>query len=113
VTLSDRISTLSGTVRNADGQPAPMATVAVFPVDTSLWRVGGMTSRRVHTVAPQRNGTFSIRGLPSGEYYVVAAEWSSADFSDANVLTALMTSARRVSIGDGDTQVVDLRVVVK
>ena len=113
VTFTDRISTLTGTVRNADGRPSPLATIAVFPVDKSLWRSAGVASRRVQTAAPGRLGTYSFRGLPAGDYYVVAAEWLSADFSNPDVLATLIPAARRVTIGDGGTQTVDLRTVIK
>ena len=112
VTITDRISTLGGIVRDAESRPMPSATVAVFPTDKSLWRLPGMASRRVQTAAPGREGRFSFRGLPAGEYFVVAADWPAADFSDGNVLSKLIPSASRVSIPEGASRTQDLRAVV-
>lgn len=112
VTISDKISSLSGFVRAENGQPAPTASVAVFPTDKALWRSAGMASRRVQVIAPARNGRFEFRGLPAGEYFVVGADWPGADFSDGQVLTKLMPSASRVVLSDGEVKTQDLRVVV-
>ena len=112
VTLTDRISTLEGVARRANGEPAVTATVAVFPTDRALWRLPGVGSRRVQVAAPARDGRYSFRDLPSGEYFVVAVEWPSADFSDPQVLSALMPSATRVTIGEGQNVRTDLRVTV-
>jgi hypothetical protein len=62
VTITDQISTISGIARDANGQPAPKATVAAFPADKSLWRVPGMASRRVQVAAPGRDGQRPPRG---------------------------------------------------
>ena len=112
VTFTDKRSTLTGIVRNADGDPGTFATVAVFPADRSLWRLPGMASRRVQTAGPRRDGRYSFSGLPDGEYFVVGTDWPSADFSDPQVLTKLMPQASRVTITEGQTSTQDLRVVV-
>jgi hypothetical protein len=112
VTITDRISTLSGLARDAEGRPVPAATIAVFPADKSLWRLPGMLSRRVQTAAPGRDGRYTFRGLPAGDYIVVAADWPSADFSDGDVLTRLTQSGVRVTLGDGENRTQDLPVVV-
>ncbi len=112
VTISDRVSTLAGTARDANGQPEPTATVAVFPADKSLWPPPGMASRRIQTTAPGRDGRYSLRGLPAGEYVVVATDWP-ADFSDATVRSTLMADAVRVTINEGDNKSQDVRVLVK
>lgn len=113
VTLTDQISTLTGVVRDVNGAPAPAATVAVFPTDRSLWRIPGMGSRRVQTAAPGRDGRYAFAGLPAGEYFLVACDWPSADFSDGTVLSALIGLASRISIGDGTPHTLDLRAAVR
>jgi len=112
VTITDKISALIGTARDANGQPDPTATVAVFPADTTLWAPPGMASRRIQTTAPARDGRYSFRGLPAGDYLVVATDWP-ADFSDNKVLSTLMADAVRVTIAEADTKSQDVRVVVK
>jgi len=112
VTFTDKRSTLTGFVRTTDGNPGTAATVAVFPTDRSLWRLPGMASRRVRTAGPLRDGRYSFSGLPDGEYYVVAADWPAADFSDGLVLTKVMPQASRITIVEGQTITQDLRMVV-
>jgi hypothetical protein len=112
VTITDQISTLSGIVRDANGNPATTPMVAVFPQDKSLWRLPGMASRRVQTAAPGRDGRFTFRGLPAGDYVVVAVDGGARISPDPKVLTTLGTSGSRVTIADGETRTQDLRVVV-
>jgi len=111
VTLTDAISSITGIARDGAGKPAPAATVAVFPADRALWRIPGMASRRVLTAAPARDGRYSFRGLPAGDYIIVAAEWPTADFSDGRVLATLMADGTRVTLADGGSVTQDLRVV--
>ena len=112
VTITNRISTLTGTVRDGNGMTVSLATVAVFPADKSLWPPPGIASRRIQTVTPARDGRYSFRGLPAGEYLVVAAD-VPADFSDGQVRTAFGNSAFRVTISDGETATQDVRLAVK
>jgi hypothetical protein len=112
VTITDKVSALTGTARDANGQPEPMATAAVFPADKTLWAPPGMASRRVQTTAPARDGRYAFRGLPAGEYLVVATDWP-ADFFDNKVLSMMMADAVRVTIAEGETKSQDLRVLVK
>ena len=109
VTFTEKRSSLTGAVRNADGDPGTLATVAVFPTDRGLWRLPGLASRRVQTAGPNREGRYGFYGLPEGEYYVVATEWPTADFSDPQVLTRLIPHASRITIGEGQTISQDLR----
>ena len=112
VTITDQVSTLTGTARDANGQSAPQATVAVFPADKSLWPPPGVASRRIQTAAPGRDGRYSFRGLPAGEYFVVAADWP-ADFSDTKVLATLVSAVSRVTMSGGEIKTQDVRVMVK
>jgi hypothetical protein len=111
VTLTNRPSRLSGVARN-DGKPLGGAVVGVFPVDRSLWRRPGMASRRVQTAAPNRDGQYLLIGLPPGDYYMAAVSGASVDFSDPSALVALIPSATRFSLAEGESRTQDLRVVV-
>ena len=112
VTFTDKRSVVTGIARNADGEAEPAATVGVFPTDRGLWRVPGMGSRRVQTAAPQRDGRYTFGGLPDGEYYVVAVDWPTADFSDGQMLTKMIPFASRITIAGGQTVTQDLKVMV-
>ena len=113
ITLTNKASRLTGIARDANGNPAASGTViAVFPQDRTLWRLPGMQSRRMVNVAPGRDGGFSFIGLPPGDYYLVAADWPSREFADADTIAALIPQAQRITLGEGETRHQDLRVVV-
>ncbi len=112
VTITDQVSVVTGIARDDAGKPAPTATVAVFPADRSLWRLPGMPSRRVVTMAPGRDGRYTFRSLPAGDYIVVAADWPSVDFFDNPVLTRLMPFGTKITIADGESRTQDLVVKV-
>ena len=111
VTLTRRVSAVTGMVRGADGRPAPMAAVGVFPVSRALWRRAGMASRRVQATSPGRDGIYAFSGLPAGEYFIVATEGPHPDFSDPAVLTSLIPAATRVTLDDGGRLTVNLQAV--
>jgi hypothetical protein len=113
VTLVDRVTTLTGTARDADGRPASGAWIAAFPVDKNLWRRAGLASRRTQVVLPGRAGQYSVKGLPAGEYFVVATTGASLDFSDPKILSSLIPDASRVGLQDGDSKSLDLRAIVR
>jgi uncharacterized protein (DUF2141 family) len=108
ITFTDRHTQLSGSLRTADGQPAPEHFVVVFSQDRSAWRAG---SRRVKLVRPGSDGTFSIMDLPAGEYWIVALgdvngnEWQRADFLDK-----IAPAGVAVTLGEGERKVQDLRI---
>jgi hypothetical protein len=64
VTITDRVTDLTGAVRDARGQPVTDYVLVAFSEDTKLW---GPQSRYVQTTRPNQNGTFSIRTSP-GRY---------------------------------------------
>jgi hypothetical protein len=108
ITFTDRPSGLGGTVRNARGQPDAGATVLVFPV-TGAWTDLGSSPRRLKSARTLRNGTFSLPGLPAGEYFVVAIDDELAsNWQDPAFLQRLARVATRVTIAAGQTLMQDL-----
>jgi hypothetical protein len=86
LTLTDRRTTLSGTLHTSSGLPAPEYFIVVFPADPAL-RLAG--SRRVKLTRPASDGSYSFSDLPAGNYRLVAltdaepVTWNSAEFLDA------------------------------
>ena len=99
VTLTDRLTELTGAVRDGRGQPLSDYVLVVFAEDTKLW---GAQSRHVQTTRPNQNGTFSIKGLPPGRYLAaVVPALENGLQNDPAVLEQLRPRARVFSLADG------------
>ena len=70
IVLTDKQTTLSGTVRGPLG-PVTDYTVAIFP---EAAREGMVNARYVRVARPDQQGRFETRGLPPGDYFAVAVE---------------------------------------
>ena len=112
VTFTDKVSSLTGTARDASGMPESEATIVVFPVDKSLWLEHAFPSLRIRSVAPGRDGRYSFRGLPAGEYFVTAVDAPPPGSRGATILNALSNGATRITIAEGESKTQDLRVLV-
>ena len=107
VTFTDRPSEFAGRLIDTNGRPISKYSIVVFSVDKSLWRPN---ARRIRSTAPATDGSFSVKGLPAGDYAVAAAEdVEPADLADPEFLSALLKAAVRVSIADGERRQQDLR----
>jgi hypothetical protein len=112
VTLTDRATTLSGSVQPADAAAPTGAAVLAFPADRAHWSNYGFTPTSIKSTRLTNAGTFRIANLPAGDYLIVAVEDSLADaWQDPKFLEAAAPLATRVSMGWGESKSVDLRVV--
>jgi hypothetical protein len=106
--FSDRVSEISGTIANEQGTPVADYTVLAFATDRSLWRA---QSRQIATARPDQTGTYRIRGLPPGEYYLTTVdpaeqgEWFEAAYLDEH-----RAGAVHVVLGEGDVKNHDFRI---
>ena len=109
VTLTDKISDLHGSVRNAEGRADEDAAVIVFPSDNRAWMEYGINARRMRNTRTTKTGAYSFGALPAGSYYVVAIpEALSSQWQDPRVLEMLSREATPVTIGEGDKHGQDL-----
>jgi len=100
-------SELSGRLEAA-GAPAPNYYIVVFSVDRGNWQA---FSRRVRQTRPATDGSFSIRGLPAGEYFVAAlTDLAPGESHDPAFLSDLVPASAKVAIRDGAKTVQDLRI---
>lgn len=101
VTLTDRLSEITGNVRDTRGQPVMDYVLVAFPEDAKLW---GPSSRYVQTTRPNQNGTFSIKGLPPARYLAaVVAALETGMQNDPAVLDQLRPRAHSFSLTEGQT----------
>jgi len=77
VTITDTGSEVTGVVQNARNLPVANTGVLVFPRAELFWI---RTSRRMRIAYTDREGRFTVPGLPAGEYLAVAS--LAADESD-------------------------------
>lgn len=99
VTLTDRLSEITGNVRDARGQAVMDYVLVAFPEDAKLW---GPQSRYVQTTRPNQNGTFSIKGLPPGRYLAaVVPALENGLQNDPAVLDQLRPRAHSFSLAEG------------
>ena len=71
IVLTDRVSTLSGTARNAKNEPATDYSVVIMPADAMDPRAA---SRLTHVAQSDQKGAFRVSGLAPGRYVAVAVE---------------------------------------
>lgn len=70
ITITDTGSELTGVVQNARDLPVANTGVLVFPRVALFWL---RTNRRMRIAYTDRDGRFTVPGLPAGEYLAVAS----------------------------------------
>lgn len=108
VELTSQKQEISGLVTAAGGKPTNSYTAVIFPQDRELWR--GI-SRYVAVGRPDQEGRFRVRNLPPGDYYAVAVEYvEPGAWMDPDFLDSVRHAGTSVSLHDGETKTVDLRL---
>jgi hypothetical protein len=106
--ISKKAGRVSGEVLTPDGRLAPDSTVVIFPPEPGLWTIA---SRFIRAVRPGNDGRFTIAGLPPGNYRIAAREFvPEGQWEDPEFLTALLRHAASISITEGRSESVTLRV---
>jgi hypothetical protein len=106
--LTDRHSELKGRLSAGNGRPAPDFFVIVIPEDPQLW---APKSRRIKTVRPGSDGTFSFADLPEGNYLIGAlTDVTEKDWNDPKFLAALAPAAAKVTVTLGRVTIQDLQI---
>lgn len=107
VIFTDRISSLSGSVRDARGNAVSGVTVIAFPSDERLWFP---QSRQIMTVRTDRTGAYKLVSIPAGDYLVVAVDdVEQGEWFDPAFLDQIRAHATKVRIEEGNQHVQDLK----
>ncbi len=105
VVLTDRITTVSGTVQPRRDRAG--YSVVVFPDDSARW---AYPSRYVRAAQVDDSGRFSIAGLPANErYYAVAVDYlEEGEEQDSQLLERLRARAMTFSLREAEQRSVVL-----
>jgi protocatechuate 3,4-dioxygenase beta subunit len=109
LTVSDGAAMLEG--QAVDERDARAYTVAVFPVDRTLWF---SRSRYIKTGRSQADGSFRVTGLPPGDYLVAAVnrlEFGLGELADVEMLEQLAAGGQRVTLAERDRKTLSLRLI--
>jgi hypothetical protein len=109
VEVTDRVPTVSGSVRNARGERVTDYTVLFFARDRDRWQGDG---RYVVTVRPDQTGVFSSEALVPGDYYVAALDYlDPGEAQNPALLDRLQRDASAVVLREASTTTLDLRIL--
>ena len=108
VVLTDRVTSLTGTVRDGKGDPATGYTVIAFSTDPATWQP---QSRTIQGTQPDQTGAYAIRGLPAGSYFLVAVDdVEPGEWFDPAFLDEMRPGATRVALVAGQMFTQDLTI---
>jgi len=111
-TFGQTTNRVSGRVSDSSGAPDADAAVIVFPADSSAWREGIFTSRRVRKVLATSAGSYDVATFAPGDYYVAAVGARQAlTWQDPQFLDRLIAGATKVTLGAEDQKTVPLRTI--
>jgi hypothetical protein len=110
VTITPRVTTVAGQLTDAKNQPVYDATVVVFAAQPQRWFEG---SRSVKAARPDQQGQWRLKALPPGDYLAVALEYvEDGSWNDPEYLESLRKYAVTVTLGEGASETVALKVTV-
>jgi hypothetical protein len=110
VTVTDRLASISGIVRNADGQTVAGSTVLAFPTDRALWARFGFVPDRLRSSETDSSGSYTLT-LPAGQYFLTAVDTLPAEgWRHAAFLAQTGANAQTIRVDWSDVRTQDLAV---
>lgn len=109
VVLTNRTTKISGRVTDERGRDVSDCTIVVFPEDRARWT---WRSRFIATARPGLDGRFTLGALPPASYLIAAIEsLEEGDAFDPEFLAWLSTRATRLTLDEGDSTRIELKLV--
>jgi hypothetical protein len=110
VLITDQVTSIAGQLRDQKNALVPHATVLVFSSDSQKWFEN---ARRVRAARPDQQGQWQVKGLPAGEYLVIALDYiEDGAWHDPEYLESLRRDAGTVTLAEGGKETVPLKVTV-
>lgn len=108
IVATDSETVVSGQVAGEDHRARPGVVVVVFPADPDLWLP---FSHRVGRARADLDGRYRVRGLPPGDYLIVATDEADAiEPLDVVAFERLRAPADRLTLAAGERRTLDLHV---
>jgi hypothetical protein len=111
IVLTRKRSELSGVAVDARNEPATDYAAVLFAEERSEWTA---QSRFIGVGRPDQQGHFRISGMPPGRYLAVAIDsLVNGEERDPDLLDRLQAVATRVTLADGESQSISLKVTAR
>ncbi|HUQ89574.1 MAG TPA: carboxypeptidase-like regulatory domain-containing protein [Vicinamibacterales bacterium] len=112
IVLTKKVTSLTGQVSDAKGNPVLDATVVVFPSNEKLWT---FQSRFIKAARPDQDGKYRVTALPGSENYLVVALQGLEDgqAGDPEFLATVKELATKLELGEGESKAVDVKLSVQ
>ncbi len=108
VVLTDRVSTLTGSVRNTRGEPVTDYVLMVLPQGA---KAGMGQMRFVATARPDQQGRYELRGRPPGDYVAMAvASLDQSGIWDPAVQERVRRNGKPFVLREGESLTLDLQL---
>ncbi|HEV3216664.1 MAG TPA: carboxypeptidase-like regulatory domain-containing protein [Vicinamibacterales bacterium] len=108
VVLTDRMTTLSGSVKNSRGEAVKDYVLVIFPNNL---KEGAVPTRFSRTIRPDQDGNYKISGLPAGDYFAAAVEsLDQGGQFDPAFREQLKARAKTFSLTEGQTLTLNLEL---
>lgn len=109
IVMTRRTQRITGKVTSDTGEPVKEYTVIAFAEDQQKWTLP--STRWIASARPNQDGTFEVTQLPAGKYLVVAVEYvAQGEWNDPEWLARAARNATKVTLGDGATATLDLKL---
>jgi hypothetical protein len=110
IVATSKLTEINGAATASDGTPLKDYTVVLFSDDPQQWNLS--STRWVMGGRPNQDGRFRLRYMPAGTYYIAAVDYvEQGAWGDPELLERLKPRAKRITVSEGATETVDLKLV--
>jgi hypothetical protein len=107
LTLTDRVTEITGTLLDQLGRPAPEYSVIVISADRTHWTTSPRRTSGLVRLAS--DGSYRIAGLPPGGYVLaVVTDLEARELADVAILEQLAASGIPITLAEGERKRQDI-----